>query len=185
MFRSLFSLNKWNSVIKSPYCKKLRHDHSSLYTQSLCRLLDNPMIKESLTEVSKARLCEFTIDHRIAFGRSLEIFNLFKNSHYVFHHGQSGKVFLPFNLLIKNIIDPTLSSHETFVRHPIQLQNINKDVKFYTDNIVQGNMLQHNDNIYTKELLSVDGHLSSTAMGESAFRHFIARGNSGTNVRDK
>jgi hypothetical protein len=176
MFRASHLVNKWKRIERAPYNKELD------------RLITNPTINRRLLEVSKCEDCQFSMNHRIAFGRSLEVFNIFKETHYVFHHGQCGAVFLPLNILTKIVMDKQFnaipSPHETFLRHPIQTQNINRDIKFYTEHIKPGNIHKHSDNIYTRELLSVDAHLSSTAMAESAFRHLIARGHRGTHIRD-
>ena len=184
MFRFPHLVNMCNNVIRTPYDKELT------------RLTNNPIINNRILEAIKGELNEFNINQRIAFGRSLEIFEIFKKTHYVFHHGQPGKLFLPLNFLIKSMVsfqenkfplsntNKILSLHETFIRHPIQVKNITRDVKFYVDNIRKGYIRRHNDHIYTKELLSVDAHLTSTAIAESALCIFLSKSNSRSNLRD-
>lgn len=163
---TLNEMDKWKQIGVGTYP----------YGGELERLTENLEIKSRLEKVKKLRNGSFNKKQEISFCRSLEVFNIFRENYYVFNHGQMGNLYLPLNLLTKNLIDIELSCYETFMRHHQQMVGINHTVNYYTNNIISKNWSTHNDRIYTKELLSVDAHLGSVIFGESAIRCFLARG---------
>ncbi len=163
------------------------------YGNELIWLASNPNISRRL-EILK-NLCKynlelcafFRLDERrlTALGRSFEIFENFKKTHFIFHHGQSSLYFLTLNilkinLLFRNNLD-NFSKFSCSLRHPASLKNLDENihkVEWYKNRLTGANLHKENDRHHKVGLLAVDGYLASTAFAESALSFF---GNVGIN----
>ena len=171
--------------------KTFKHHHlvdtwRNIGTENL-KIPRSPLIFDKLSKLKHMPDCEYLHPYNeIGFARSFQIFDIFKDTHYIFHHAKCGKVFLPFTILINSIMNKrsseTFSPYETYLRHPIQLKGIHRNVNYYTNNIQYDNLDIHNDSIYTTELISADAHLLSTEFAESAYRFYVTNGGHSLNI---
>ncbi len=136
-------------------------------------------VQSRLNQVRDFGCQNLTQSHEGAYAKSLAVLEKKGNTHYVFHHGQSGLQFVPLNILKKFLltnIDPQHSRPENcFLRHPanlLQLDPAVHTVKWFTDRIKPGFLQIHNDVIYKTALIAADGHLASKTFSESALSHF-------------
>lgn len=158
------------------------------------RLISNQMICERLSYLDLYHLNEFqlpSIMHKIAFGRSLKIFELFNQTHYVLHHSQSID-FLMLNILTKLVLcrnqPDALSEFETVMRHPMCFDAAHVEtytVDVFKNNITWDNISNENDHYYTKYLIAADAYLASVAHGESALRYFTEDWNYKSFIKDQ
>ena len=165
--------------------RKCDYRHFS-YQKELSRLVRNPNIRRRLDiidSISKhnfllSRLTRLDEPRKIAFGRSLEVFEELKNTHFIFHHGQHG-LFLPFNILKTHweFWPNPVTKFKWSVRHPANLQELDNNmltVAWYKRRFLT--YPYENDYDHQRALLSVDGYLASTRPGESALSVFCYNG---------
>ncbi len=171
--------------------------------KELERLKKNPIIHDRLAKVnahyrtSSSYFHELPMFHQIAYGRSLEVFEKIKKTHYVFHHGQPGG-FLVLNTLTKLLLEPIkpgFLKFETILRHPSSLKELKQEmhnVEWYKKTLtwekIRQTTFMHEatDHKYTDSLVSVDGYLASTDESESALSCFYNNAyRSGATIRDK
>ena len=161
---------------KAEAIKELESRRLENLDDELERLNTIPRIANSLNTVdSRIRLNKM---HKVAVGRSLELREQLKDTHYIINHGQN------FKLMIVNIIARKLKQmfelqhYESFepLRHDTALRHIQEDrhtVAWYQKNI--GGFI--NDHGFRKELISGDCVLESTTSCESAISFFVANSN--------
>lgn len=140
----------------------------------LNRLKLNPRIAKSLQKVTSQVQASLPTQHQVAIGRSIELREQLKDTHYVINHGQN------FELMIVNIVARILKQefephqYESFepLRHDTALRHIKEDtqtVAWYQNQINSG---VYNDHSFRRELICGDCVLESTAKYESAIDFF-------------
>lgn len=143
----------------------------------LIRLKSIPRIAKSLEKIKRRTKNKSS---QVAFGRSLELQEQLKDTHYVINHGQN------LNLMLVNIIARKLKqkfepiAYESFepLRHDTALRHIKEDkhiVTWYQKKIGKGFLA--NDHYLRKELICGDCVLESTSVAESALDFFLGRTN--------
>lgn len=116
---------------------------------------------------------------KIAFGRALEVFEKFKNTHFTFFHGQPSIHFLPLNILKTSFLFwsnlDQLSKFSCVLRDPANLQGLDvniHNVEWYKSRITRINGYRENDEHHRTALIAADGYLVSTTCEESALYYF-------------
>lgn len=163
-------------------------EHSSL-TDQLKSLERHPGIKYSLdllrAKTEKVARCQreyqLTLPKLVAYARSLEIAERFKNYYYVFNHGNPAHIavfFLLLGELYLSLSDEDKVGNEIgSLRHPQQLKNTSRKVSWYVDHLSQKGNTDGKGEMGT-ELIAADAYLDSTVCGESALDYFLKNGSS-------
>jgi len=169
---------KSEQILKTEY-NLLHSTRLSSPNEELERLKSDNLIHTRLNKITTCHFSDFeqpSLFQQIAFGRSLEIFQLFNQSHYVLHHGQSGKGLLALNMLITSLLHRNehnpLLEFQTVLRHPVSLKNIDQkhhSVEWYKHQLSRNNAT---DTWYTDSLIAADAYLASNHPGESAWDYF-------------
>ncbi len=145
------------------------------FKQELIRLKSILRIATSLEKVNK----KFSTRHQVAFGRSIELREKLKDTHYVINHGQNLELML-VNMIarkMKQEFEPHYYESFEPLRHDTALRNIKEDIHTVAWYQNQISRRKTNDHDLRKELLCGDCVLESTEPGESALDFFAGSTN--------
>lgn len=149
--------------------KELEKLQKSDPKEEIDRLKSIPRVAKSL------KICKLpTEKHQIAFGRSIELREKLKDTHYIINHGQN------LELMVLNMVTRKLKQefesryHEAFepLRHDVALRDIQENthtVNYYKNRLREWNVTDHD---FRNELLCGDCVLESTEEFESALDFF-------------
>lgn len=160
--------------------KELKNSQESDVKQELARLKSIPRIAKSLKKVGK----QLTEKHQVAFGRSIELTEKLKDTHYIINHGQNLELML-VNIVARQLKQEFESHHyKSFepLRHNIALRDIQENIQivdWYKEKMEPPKFGFDkdylNDHHFRNEILSGDCVLESQGEFESAL-HFFAGG---------
>ncbi len=150
--------------------KELEKSQLSDVEQELFRLKSIPRIATSLEKVNK----KLSKNHQVAFGRSIELREKLKDTHYVINHGQNLELMLVNTIAqkLKQEFEPHYYESFEPLRHDTALRHIKEDthtVAWYQNQISNEGT---DDTSLRKELLCGDCVLESTKPYESALDFF-------------
>lgn len=138
--------------------------------KELKRLKQIDQVKRSLQQVSDSAWVKLSNDKLIAIGRSIELREKIKNTHYVINHGQGPSLILVQLVMnaFKKIFDEIEYEQYLNMRHDAFLKEIKKDqdVSYYIE------ALQKDIDWSYPELICCDFYLKSIAYAESALFFF-------------
>lgn len=157
--------------------KKLEKRYLPGLEDELFRLKSIPRVAKSLENVNKKK--KLSEKHQVALGRSLELREELKDTHYIINHGQN------VELMVVNMVARKLKqefepqTYESFepLRHNTALRHIREDthtVAWYQNQISSG---KYNDHGLRRELICGDCVLESATTAESAIDFFAGRTN--------
>lgn len=176
---------KWVSILKR---RVQNHEEELVRLKKDSNIsLQLSSLEEHIKRLAKNNECwknTFTLAQQCAYARSIEIQNAFKETHYVFTHGQSTDYML-LNIVIRHLTSinsSSLSSESEVLRHPCHLELINSEthnVKWYKNALQNGGDKNH------EALISVDGY-PSLKTSESALFYFLLNWNAASlDIPDK
>lgn len=152
------------------------------------RLESNDFVNERLSQVIQLYDKEsipFFEWNKIAYSRFLELFEMYRNDHFVLSHGQSGSLhglaILNGVLLEARRFKPLLP-FQVALGESTQFDNTQfRSATWYKENITH----DHTDRYYKDVLVSVDAWPLSIAQSESALSFFSATGNRDSEIKEK
>ncbi|MCB1213504.1 MAG: hypothetical protein KDK40_04320 [Chlamydiia bacterium] len=141
-------------------------------TQELNRLMQSERVRNSIQTVSANLSGEFTAQEKIAYGRSLEVREAFKENYFTITHGQN-KSLCVLNTFTKALVKETCGSTEKYAQFlRCDMGKGLSDLRgtdYYIDQIDHRGLTDHD---FRRELLCGDCYLESTAECESALYFF-------------
>lgn len=163
--RSQTALAAWRAIPRCPDQK-----------EELKRLCQDPFIQARVKKARKLEYYDLSDSHLNAYGRVLEVFQTFQNTHYVFSHGQPTTRFVGDYLLNQKLLskDKEATVFETVLRHPASFPAKfmrGKTVSFYRKQITKETVIRKSDYSF-RELLPADAFLSTQVFSESALTAF-------------
>lgn len=155
-------------------CKNLQLSNPQ---QELERLEKIPRVKTSLEFIQKKN--NLSLEQKIAIGRSLELRESLKETHYVFNHGQSTIIML-LNIIARKLKHEFESCYHKFhetLRHDVFLSDIKQEMEkktYFMSKIGIEGLTDHN---FSTQLLSADCVLESSMRYCSALHFFLTDSN--------
>lgn len=166
---------------QATFMQELKSQRLSQQTEELVRLKSIPRIATSLEKVSQSRnkYRPLTTSQQVAFGRSLELREKLKETHYVINHGQNLEL-MALSILtrkLKQEFEPKFYESFEPLRHETSLGHIKEDSHTIAWYQQQLSNTRTSDHEFRRELLCGDCVLESVTLCESALDFFSGTAN--------
>jgi hypothetical protein len=149
----------------------------------LCRLKSIPFIARRLQNLDisyTSRNCflQPNIFHKISYGRSLEILDTIKETHFVLNHGQASSCLLSLNLFVSHLYNKKNNIGDEILSNEVKLRyyTCSHSTTYFKNilNINNFNKTKLTDRDHGANLISCDGYLGSIDHAESALSFFLS-----------